>query len=163
MRWQVVVQAEPRARQHLRSRKQSLDAALEGLGQHGLVTGTATAAGEAPPLLHLGEALRGQLEALLSRCKAGAMRLSAGSEARVSLSRGPAPSTASHQRQLSLRRAQVQERLIRNKTLLDTLEPAEQTARGLEALLAVLRRRIQLDKDALCQASDSFTASCHPA
>lgn len=58
---------------------------------------------------------------------------------------------ASHQRQLSLRRVQVQERLIRNKTLLDALEPAEQAARGLETLLAVLRRRIQLDKDALCQ------------
>ncbi|XP_065287165.1 uncharacterized protein [Dermacentor albipictus] len=150
----VILQADPRARQQLRGRKQSLDRALEGLGQHGLVTaagGSADAAGGAP-LLHLSEALRGQLESLLSRCKTGALRLSAGHEAaRVSLSRGPAPSTASHQRQLSLRRAQVQERLIRNKTLLDALEPAEQAARGLEALLAVLRRRIQLDKDALCQ------------
>ncbi|XP_077501898.1 uncharacterized protein LOC144112935 [Amblyomma americanum] len=149
----AVLKADPRARQQLRSRKQALDRALEGLGQHGLVTpagGSAASAGEAP-LLHLGEALRGQLEALLSRCKAGALRLSSGAEARVSLSRGPAPSTASHQRQLSLRRVQVQERLIRNKTLLDALEPAEQAARGLETLLAVLRRRIQLDKDALCQ------------
>lgn len=150
----MILQADPRARQQLRGRKQALDRALEGLGQHGLVTaagGSAETAGEAP-LLHLGEALRGQLESLLSRCKVGALRLSAGPEAaRVSLNRGPAPSTASHQRQLSLRRVQVQERLIRNKTLLDALEPAEQAARGLETLLAVLRRRIQLDKDALCQ------------
>lgn len=150
----MILQADPRARQQLRGRKQALDRALEGLGQHGLVTaagGSAETAGEAP-LLHLGEALRGQLESLLSRCKVGALRLSAGPEAaRVSLNRGPAPSTASHQRQLSLRRVQVQERLIRNKTLLDALEPAEQAARGLETLLTVLRRRIQLDKDALCQ------------
>ncbi|KAH7983875.1 hypothetical protein HPB52_014987 [Rhipicephalus sanguineus] len=152
----MILQADPRARQQLRGRKQALDRALEGLGQHGLVTaagGSAEAAGEAP-LLHLGEALRGQLESLLSRCKVGALRLSAGHEAaRVSLNRGPAPSTASHQRQLSLRRVQVQERLIRNKTLLDALEPAEQAARGLETLLAVLRRRIQLDKEALCQGA----------
>ncbi|KAH8020086.1 hypothetical protein HPB51_024168 [Rhipicephalus microplus] len=154
----MILQADPRARHQLRERKQALDRALEGLGQHGLVTAAGGSAEGEAPLLHLGEALRGQLESLLSRCKVGALRLSAGHEAaRVSLNRGPAPSTVSHQRQLSLRRVQVQERLIRNKTLLDALEPAEQAARGLETLLAVLRRRIQLDKEALCQRQSKKT------
>lgn len=149
---QVIVLTEPRTRHQLSGRKKALERALEGLGQHGLV-GTSEGA-----LVHLQDALRAELDQLLQQLKAATQKLDALAAAgpqRVSLSHGPAPTTASHQRQLSLRQAQVQERLIKNKTLLNRLEPVAQAAKGLENLLNLLRRRIQFDKDVLFQVPDS--------
>lgn len=68
-----------------------------------------------------------------------------------SLVHGPAPTRASHQRQLSLRQSEIQERLIKNQSLLNVLHPALATHRNLELLLAVLQRRIDFDKDVLFQ------------
>ncbi|CAN8000101.1 unnamed protein product [Ixodes pacificus] len=154
----VIVLTEPRMRHQLSGRKKALERALEGLGQHGLVGASGGV------LVHLHDALRAELDLLLHQLKVSAQKLdalAAQGPQRVSLSHGPAPTTASHQRQLSIRQGQVQERLIKNKTLLNALEPVDQA--GLEGLLAVLRRRIQLDKDVLFQAGPPVPGcSCSP-
>ena len=81
---------------------------------------------------------------------------------------GKAPVLISHQRQLSLSVSQVQERLIKNKTLFTAVEPAvsctslQVTALymtvsswnngfSLQVLIGILQRRIELDKEVLFQ------------
>lgn len=51
------------------------------------------------------------------------LSLSSGKKDANSTLRGPAPVQASHQRQLSLKQPEIQERLIKNKTLLNVVEP----------------------------------------
>ncbi|KAG8226321.1 hypothetical protein J437_LFUL011434 [Ladona fulva] len=58
---------------------------------------------------------------------------------------GPPPVHASHQRQLSLRSPQIQRRLIKNKSLLNAVEPAMRD-RSLAVLLGILQRRVDHDK-----------------
>ena len=48
----------------------------------------------------------------------------------------------------SCRVAEVQERLIKNKTLLNVVEPAVGCT-SLEVLLGILQRRVELDKEVL--------------
>lgn len=57
---------------------------------------------------------------------------------------------ASHQRQLSLKYSEIQQRLIDNQSLLNTLEKAGGPC-SLENLLAELKRRVEQDKEALRQ------------
>lgn len=57
---------------------------------------------------------------------------------------------ASHQRQLSLKYSEIQQRLIDNQSLLNTLEKAGGPC-TLENLLAELKRRVEQDKEALRQ------------
>lgn len=57
---------------------------------------------------------------------------------------------ASHQRQLSLKYSEIQQRLIDNQSLLNTLEKAGDPS-GLESLLSELKRRVEQDKEALRQ------------
>jgi len=57
---------------------------------------------------------------------------------------------ASHQRQLSLKYSEIQQRLIDNQSLLNTLEKAGGPG-SLENLLAELKRRVEQDKEALRQ------------
>ena len=68
------------------------------------------------------------------------------------VSNGPAPIAASHQRLLSLKQSEIQERLIKNKTLLNVVEPTL-TNHSLDLFLGILQRRIELDKEALFQFS----------
>ena len=67
----------------------------------------------------------------------------------ISSTAGP-PIAQSHQRQLSLRAHEIQERLIKNKSLLNAVEPVLEN-QCLEVLLGILQRRIELDKEALFQ------------
>ena len=55
-----------------------------------------------------------------------------------------------YQRQLSLKANEIQERLIKNKSLLNAVEPALE-CQSLELLLGILQRRIELDKEVLFQ------------
>lgn len=57
--------------------------------------------------------------------------------------------SASHQRLLSLKYSEVQQRLIDNQSLLNTLEKAG--GRNLEELFDELSRRVEQDKEALRQ------------
>ncbi|XP_022661726.1 uncharacterized protein LOC111250596 isoform X2 [Varroa destructor] len=147
---QIIVLSEPQLRAIISRRKRALDRAVQSLGQHGLV-GTSDDA-----LMNLHDALKLEFERILSQYKAAVGKLEEqwlAPKAPVarSLVHGPAPTRASHQRQLSLRQSEIQERLIKNQSLLNVLHPALATHRNLELLLAVLQRRIDFDKDVLFQ------------
>ncbi len=157
----VLQSADPRLRRVVSDRKRALCRAVEGLGQHGLVATSSSSA-----LVNLHDALRtefactqkGYAEAvskLDSANGSGGHKSSTSSNSSTSsvTSKSSSPPVAqSHQRQLSLRVEEIQERLIRNKTLLDVVEPTlERHRQPLEVLLGILRRRVDLDKEALFQ------------
>jgi len=149
--------AEPHLRRRVAERRRALSRAIEGLGQHGVV---GTSEGEA--LVGLAEALRAELAGAQKACSEAATRLDTICPPSKGLGRRGqadpttsgagkrAPVAQSHQRQLSLRVEEIQERLIRNKTLLDAAcGPPSVTEKGqaLEVLLGILQRRIELDKE----------------
>ena len=128
--------------------------AIEGLGQHGMV-GTSDQS-----LMNLHEALRFEFERVqktyteaLSKLDSAMIPIPKTQGLKVAGSgsgkSGP-PIAQSHQRQLSLRVEEIQERLIKNKTVLNVLEPTLENP-GLEVLLGILQRRIELDKECLFQ------------
>lgn len=142
----VIVLSEPKLKKALQLRRRALDKAVEGLGQHGLV-GTSD-----ETLTNLHDALKVEFQRLADTYKTALQKLEelSLSGRRDGVSKGPAPVQASHQRQLSLRQSDIQERLIKNKTLLNVVEPAISN-RSLAILLAILQRRVDCDKDALFQ------------
>ncbi|XP_039275827.1 uncharacterized protein LOC111052650 [Nilaparvata lugens] len=142
----VIVLSEPKLRKALQVRRRALDKAVEGLGQHGLV-GTSD-----ETLTNLHDALKVEFQRLADTYKTALQKLEelSLSGRRDGVSKGPAPVQASHQRQLSLRQSDIQERLIKNKTLLNVVEPAISN-RSLAILLTILQRRVECDKDALFQ------------
>ncbi|KAL1138313.1 hypothetical protein AAG570_010001 [Ranatra chinensis] len=138
----VIVLTEPALKKGLRARRRALDKAVEGLGKHGLV-GTSDES-----LCSLHEALKVQFRNLVEAYRGALHKLE-----ELSLVKGQgggAPVQASHQRQLSLRQGDVQERLIKNKSLLNAVEAAT-ADRSLAVLLAILERRVEADKEALFQ------------
>lgn len=148
----VIVLSEPKLRKALQVRRRSLDKAVEGLGQHGLV-GTSD-----ETLTNLHDALKAEFQKLVDTYKAALLKLeelsllssSSSSGKRDGVSKGPAPVQASHQRQLSLQQADIQGRLIKNKTLLNVVEPVLEN-KSMAILLTILKRRVEYDKDALFQ------------
>ena len=144
----VLLTTEPRVRRVLSERKKALQKAIEGLGQHGMV-GTSD---ERLMNLHDGLKLEFQkvqksyVEALE---KLEALSLVAGKNIKANTG-GKAPIAQSHQRQLSLKSEEIQERLIKNKTLLNVVEPTLENT-SLEVLLGILQQRIELDKECLFQ------------
>lgn len=142
----VLLAAEPRARRVLHERKKSLMKAIEGLGQHGLV-GTSEGG-----LVNLHLALKQEFEKV-QKSYVGALlkleNLSLTSKTNVENGK-KAPIAQSHQRQLSLKSQEIQERLIKNKTLLNVVEPTLENT-SLEVLLGILQQRIELDKECLFQ------------
>ena len=144
----VLLAAEPRARRVLHERKKSLMKAIEGLGQHGLV-GTSDGG-----LVYLHLALKQQFEKV-QKSYEGALEklenLNGQSKSSIQSNMGTkAPIAQSHQRQLSLKAQEIQERLIKNKTLLNVIEPTLENT-SLEVLLGILQQRIELDKECLFQ------------
>jgi len=134
----------------LQQRRRALDKALEGLGQHGLV-GTSD-----ETLTNLHDALKVEFTRVVEAYRGALLKMEqlslagqAGSGG-VGVTKGPAPVQASHQRQLALRQTEIQERLIKNKTLLNVVEPTLGN-HSLDILLGILQRRIDGDKDALFQ------------
>lgn len=119
------------------------------MGQHGLV-GTYE-----KTLMNLHEALKVEFERVIHQYKIALQKLdelclTPKQLVTRSLSYGPAPTKASHQRQLSLRQDEIQERLIKNKSLLNVVEPTL-TDHSLELLLKILRKRVEIDKDIIFQ------------
>lgn len=76
---------------------------------------------------------------------------SASSTAGSVCNKGTLPVGASHQRQLSLRPDQIQNRLLRNKQLLNSLEQFTGGQQSLQLLMQMLDARIQYDKETLFQ------------
>ncbi|XP_065210500.1 uncharacterized protein LOC135838697 [Planococcus citri] len=143
----VIVLSEPKLRKSLMVRRRALDKAVEGLGQHGLV-GTSD-----ETLTNLHDALKVEFQKLIDTYKTAVQKLeelSLSGRGKDGVSKGPAPVQASHQRQLSLKQNDIQERLIKNKTLLNVVEPALEN-KSLAILLTILKRRVEYDKDALFQ------------
>ncbi|XP_054709293.1 uncharacterized protein LOC129218999 [Uloborus diversus] len=145
----VIVLSEPRMKKLITTRKRALDKSIKGLGQHGMV-GTSE-----NTLMNLHEALKLEFERVIHRYKSAVQKLDELSLAPKqpitrSISHGPAPIKASHQRQLSLRQEEIQERLIKNKTLLNVIEPTLNN-QSMNTLLSILQKRIETDKDAMFQ------------
>ena len=152
----VLLAGEPRARRVLAERKKSLMKAIEGLGQHGMV-GTSD-----EQLMSLHDALKLEFQKVQKSYEEALKKLegmalvqkeSNGSNKTGTISTasgGKAPIAQSHQRQLSLKSIEIQERLIKNKTLLNVVEPTLENT-SLEVLLGILQQRIELDKECLFQ------------
>lgn len=140
----VIVLSEPKLKKALQVKRRSLDKAVEGLGQHGLVGTTDES------LTNLHDALKVEFQRLVDTYKTALQKLEELSLSGKKDGKANAPVQASHQRQLSLRQSDIQERLIKNKTLLNVVEPATSN-RSVAILLAILQRRVECDKDALFQ------------
>ncbi|XP_053975480.1 uncharacterized protein LOC128874610 [Hylaeus volcanicus] len=143
----------PNARNMLMARKRALERAVEGLGKHGLVASPQTGNlenGGASNLLPLPVALKEELENRIDAYKLAVHKIeSFGKNARTHKA-DQGVQAASHQRQLSLKYSEIQQRLIDNQSLLNTLEKAGDPS-GLESLLSELKRRVEQDKEALRQ------------
>ncbi|XP_060825236.1 uncharacterized protein LOC132912125 [Bombus pascuorum] len=143
----------PNARSILAARKRTLDRAVEGLGKHGLVASCHPSNLEnarASNLVPLPVALKEQLESRIEAYKLAMHKIeSVGKHARTHRA-DQGVQAASHQRQLSLKYSEIQQRLIDNQSLLNTLEKAGDPS-SLESLLSELKRRVEQDKEALRQ------------
>ncbi|XP_069165903.1 uncharacterized protein [Procambarus clarkii] len=145
----VIARSEPKIRKILQQRRKQLEKAIEGMGHHGLV-GTSD---ESLQSLH--DALKLEFEKVVKSYtqaleKLEELSLSNKASLQRSISHGPAPIQASHQRQLSITQEEVQQRLIKNKTLLNVVEPTLGN-HSLDLLLGILQRRIEYDKETLFQ------------
>ncbi|KAK8740905.1 hypothetical protein OTU49_002767, partial [Cherax quadricarinatus] len=145
----VIARSEPKIRKILHQRRKQLEKAIEGMGHHGLV-GTSD---ESLQSLH--DALKLEFEKVVKSYtqaleKLEELSLSNKASLQRSISHGPAPIQASHQRQLSITQEEVQQRLIKNKTLLNVVEPTLGN-HSLDVLLGILQRRIEYDKETLFQ------------
>ena len=141
----VVARVHPTLRKSLVQRRKQLEKAIEGMGHHGLV-GTSDES-----LTSLHEALKLEFEKVVRSYTAALSTLQElSNENKGHVSRGPAPIQASHQRQLSINSHDIQERLIKNKSLLNIVEPTLGN-HSLDILLGILQRRIEHDKDSLFQ------------
>ncbi|KAK1122639.1 hypothetical protein K0M31_009083 [Melipona bicolor] len=139
----------PNARSMLVARKRALGRAVEGLGKHGLVASNLENGG-ASNLVPLPVALKEQLENRIEAYKLAVHKIeSFGKHARTHRA-DQSVQAASHQRQLSLKYSEIQQRLIDNQSLLNTLEKAGDPS-SLESLLSELKRRVEQDKEALRQ------------
>lgn len=124
------------------------------MGHHGLV-GTSNDA-----LMNLHEALKLEFERVIQQYKGAIAKIDElsltkcikdGGPITRSLSQGPAPTFSSHQRLLSLKQEEIQDRLNKNRALLCALEPCFRTNHSLQILLAILQKRIDYDKETLFQ------------
>ena len=158
----VIVLSDPKIRKGLHQKRRALDKAIEGLGQHGLV-GTSD-----ENLMNLHDALQVEFRRVVQSYKIALSKLEeldlAHKKSAVgrTVSSGPAPISASHQRLLSLKQSEIQERLIKNKTLLNVVEPTL-TNHSLDLFLGILQRRIELDKDVLFQFAQLRRDSQQPS
>ncbi|XP_078032990.1 uncharacterized protein LOC144467880 [Augochlora pura] len=143
----------PNARSTLVARKRALERAVEGLGRHGLVPSAQHCnpeTGAASNLLPLPVALKEVLETRIDAYKLAVHKIeSFGKHARTHKA-DHGVQAASHQRQLSLKYSEIQQRLIDNQSLLNTLEKVGDPS-CLESLLSELKRRVEQDKEALRQ------------
>ncbi|XP_034939668.1 uncharacterized protein [Chelonus insularis] len=153
----AISRVSPNIRKLLIARKKALDDTIEGLGKHGLIpcsikyedkrVGQPTES----QLLPLSAKLKEELEARIDAYKLALHKIENLGKDAVRRSKGDPHGlrSASHQRLLSLKYSEVQQRLIDNQSLLNTLEKA--SGRNLEELSNELARRVEQDKEALRQ------------
>ncbi|XP_076821020.1 uncharacterized protein LOC143466252 [Clavelina lepadiformis] len=162
----------------LRHRRRCLERALEGLGEHGLVEVETSAIGVEEintELMPMSSALRVELDRMIANCKLSMQKLL---QTTRSLSRRDSncssqsptrkgavfsfdsnkgernsntlerPSDCNHQRMMQYTSANIQERLYKNKAVLNVIEPTMNYAQ-LPHIVSVLQDRIECDKDLL--------------
>ncbi|XP_011174328.1 uncharacterized protein LOC105206534 [Solenopsis invicta] len=143
----------PNTKNTLLSRRRALERAVEGLGKHGLVPSSQTNISEnsiTPNLVPLPMALKEELETRTEAYKLALHKIENFGKHSGTNKADQGVQAASHQRQLSLKYSEIQQRLIDNQSLLNTLEKAGGPC-NLENLLAELKRRVEQDKEALRQ------------
>ncbi|GAB1860172.1 Mitochondria-eating protein C-terminal domain-containing protein [Camponotus japonicus] len=143
----------PNTKNILISRKRALERAVEGLGKHGLVPSSQTNNSEnsvTSNLVPLPVALKEELETRMETYKLALHKIENFGKHAGTHKADQGVQAASHQRQLSLKYSEIQQRLIDNQSLLNTLEKAGGPC-SLENLLAELKRRVEQDKEALRQ------------
>lgn len=143
--------SDPKISLTVLSNRKALGRAIEALGAHGLIDTSEDG------LMNLHDALRIEFERRIHAYKQILQRIDemyfSGFKtinSVRSINYGPAPINASHQRQLSLRESEIHNRLLKNRSLLNAIEPIFQN-HSLEMLLRVLSNRVQSDKDVLFQ------------
>nr|XP_026499433.1 uncharacterized protein LOC113403184 [Vanessa tameamea] len=127
----------PDARDAVDNRRRQLDAAVQGLGTHGL---TADASGS---LISLHVAMKNELQRHVEVYKQALHKL----EELSSVTVNQDPASSSHQRLLALSHADVERRLIDNKSLLTIVD--KPALRQLPTLVASLSARVESDKAVL--------------
>ncbi|XP_072936278.1 uncharacterized protein [Epargyreus clarus] len=133
----ALVQYSPDAKDTVDSRRRQLDAAVQGLGTHGL---TADSSGS---LISLHVAMKNELQRHVEVYKQALHKL----EELSSVTVNQDPASSSHQRLLALSHADVERRLIDNKSLLTIVD--KPALRQLPTLVASLSARVESDKAVL--------------
>nr|XP_021196573.2 uncharacterized protein LOC110380788 isoform X1 [Helicoverpa armigera] len=132
-----LVHYTPDARDAIDARRRQLDAAVQGLGTHGL---TADATGS---LISLHVAMKNELQRHVDVYKQALHKLEELSPVTVTQD----PAASSHQRLLALSHADVERRLIDNKSLLTIVD--KPALRQLPTLVDALAARVESDKAVL--------------
>ncbi|KAJ8917874.1 hypothetical protein NQ315_010787 [Exocentrus adspersus] len=128
---------QPDFKRMVSAKKKALEQAVQGLGCHGLTP-------DVSGLTHLHVAIKTELQRHVEAYKSALHRLE---ELGLAASDNKKPVDASHQRLLSLRLPEVQQRLIDNKTVLTILD--KPALKQLGPLIETLATRVQSDKEAL--------------
>ncbi|XP_071090684.1 uncharacterized protein [Haliotis cracherodii] len=140
----IIISVQPDFRRQMFLKKKSIDQCLLRLGHHGMVDSSGGR------LMSLHDALKVEFERVVVQYKCAIQKmddlsLSAKHPTSSSVTSGKAPTNASHQRLMQVTRSDVQNRLIKNKTLLNVVEPSI-TSQYLKHLITVLQKRIEYDK-----------------
>ncbi|KAL0811172.1 hypothetical protein ABMA28_009603 [Loxostege sticticalis] len=133
----ALVNYMPESRDAIDARRRQLDAAVQGLGTHGL---TADATGA---LISLHVAMKNELQRHVDVYKQALHKLDELSPVTVNQD----PASSSHQRLLALSHADVERRLIDNKSLLTIVD--KPALRQLPTLVSALAQRVESDKAVL--------------
>ncbi|XP_015594907.1 uncharacterized protein LOC107267552 [Cephus cinctus] len=141
----------PTSKNALATRRRALERAVEGLGKHGLVPSARSKHSEnanTQNLVPLPIALKEELELRTEAYKLALHKIESFGK-HAGSHKDHWVQAASHQRQLSLKYSEIQQRLIDNQSLLNTLEKT--SSLSFENLLDELKRRVEQDKEALRQ------------
>ncbi|ESO95156.1 hypothetical protein LOTGIDRAFT_189026 [Lottia gigantea] len=152
----IVASVEPEFLQMVKERRNLLSQSLKFLGQHGMVKSGIKTTGIKMISLH--DALKIEFDRVISLYKSALHKLeefslSGKNPSESSVNTGPAPSEASHQRLLQVTRDDVQDRLIKNKTIYNVVERVF-TGQAVDNLIDILEKRIEYDKQILFQESE---------
>ncbi|XP_043485283.1 uncharacterized protein LOC122513097 isoform X2 [Leptopilina heterotoma] len=143
----------PGVKSMLSTRRRTLERAVEGLGKHGLISSSQISGLEnsttSQNLVPLSLALKGELEARSEAYKLALQKLESCGKHTGTFKADSGVQAASHQRQLSLKYSEVQQRLIDNQSLLNNLEKTNEES--LKNLIGELKCRVEHDKEALRQ------------
>ena len=140
----VILWVDPNTRRNILQKKRELDKCLRHLGRHGLVESSEGS------LMNLHDACKIEFEKVVYQYRSALhkleeLNLSARHPTGSSVIWGPAPSSSSHHRLMQITRDDVQERIIKNRTLYNLVEPAILN-KYLKKFIHVLERRIEYDK-----------------